>query len=93
MVKKVLDNHAPIKQKAISANNGRFVTKALRKAIMQRSKLRNKFTKERSEENLKVFKRKRNECVKLVQHEKAATFFWHTESFFRPTFVTVCNVG
>ena len=25
----------------------------------------------------------------LLQHEKAATFFWHTESFFRPTLIRV----
>ena len=75
MVKNVLDHHTPIKQRTIRAKNGPFVTKARRKAIMQRSKLRNKFNKERSEESLKVFKRERNECVKLVQHEEAATFF------------------
>ena len=43
------------------------MTKALREDIMQGSKLRNKFNKERSEENLKAFKRKRNECVKLLR--------------------------
>ena len=70
MVKKVLDNHVPIKKKTIRANNGPFMTKALRKAIMQRSKLRNKYNKERSEENLRAFKRKRNECVKLLCNVK-----------------------
>ena len=37
---------------------------------MQRSKLRSKFNKERSEENLKAFKRKRNECLKLLRKTK-----------------------
>ena len=39
----ILDKHAPIKRKYIRANNSSFMTKELRAAIMQRSKLRQKF--------------------------------------------------
>ena len=70
MVKKVLDIHTPIMQKTIRTNNVPFMTKAQRKAIMQRSTLRNKYNKEKSEENLKAFKRKRNECVKVLSKAK-----------------------
>ena len=70
MVKKVFDNHASSKQKTVRANNGPFMTKALRKAIMKLSRLRCNFNKERSEENLKAFKRKRNEFVKLLHRTK-----------------------
>ena len=41
----VLDKHAPKKLKYMRSNNCNFVTKELRKAIMDRSKLRNKFLK------------------------------------------------
>ena len=40
---KVLNKHAPMKQKYLRANQARFVTKNLRKAIMKRYRLRNKF--------------------------------------------------
>ena len=43
---KALDKHAPRKQKYIKANNSNFITKAFRKEIMHRSRLRNKFLRE-----------------------------------------------
>ena len=39
----VLDKHTPQIMKYVCSNNCNFVTKELRKAIMNRSKLRNKF--------------------------------------------------
>ena len=39
----VLNKHAPMKQKYLRANQGRFMTKNLHKAIMKHSRLRNKF--------------------------------------------------
>ena len=44
----VLDKHAPIKRKYIRANNSVFMAKEVRAAIMQRSKLRQKFLKEKT---------------------------------------------
>ena len=44
---KVLDKHASRKQKYIRANNSSYITKALQKEIMHRSRLRNKFLRER----------------------------------------------
>ena len=43
----VLDQYVPIKRKYGRANNFAFMTKELRAAITQRSKLRQKFLKER----------------------------------------------
>ena len=37
---KVLDKHAPIKKKYVRANDKPFMTRALRKAVMLRSRLR-----------------------------------------------------
>ena len=39
----VLDKHAPIKKKIVRGNEAPFMTKALRKAIMNRSKLKNRY--------------------------------------------------
>ena len=46
-----LNKHAPLKRKYLKANNSSFITNALNKAIMQRSKLRNLYLKVRSNEN------------------------------------------
>ena len=45
----VLNQHAPRKKKYVRGNNKRFMNKALSKAIMQRTKLRNKFLKDRQQ--------------------------------------------
>ena len=44
---KDLDKHTPTKQKYIRANNFNYITKALRRDIMDRSRLRNKFLRDR----------------------------------------------
>ena len=48
----ILNQFAPLKQKLIRNNNQPFTTKTLRKAIMKRSKLRNKFNEESMETHL-----------------------------------------
>ena len=51
---KVLDKHAPRKQKYIRVNNSDYITKALRKEIMHRSRLCNKFLRDREQKNLRL---------------------------------------
>lgn len=46
------------------------MNKELNKAIMTRSRLRNKYLKNKSDENETAFKKQRNKCVKLVQKSK-----------------------
>ena len=70
----VLDKHAPKKVKYIRSNNCNFMTKELRKAIMNRSKLRNKFLKTRNEESRRRFNRQRNFCVSLLRKTKRRFF-------------------
>ena len=41
----------PLRKKIVRRNNGPFMTKELRKEIMKRSKLRNKYNKNRNYEN------------------------------------------
>ena len=73
----VLDKHAPIKNKIARGNDAPFMTMELNKTIMNRSKLRNRYTKWPSRENFLAFKeqriltkrRKRATCPKLLQME------------------------
>ena len=48
---KTPDAIAPIKEKILRFNHNLFMSKALRKAILVRSKLKNKYNKNRTEEN------------------------------------------
>ena len=62
----VLNKHATMKQKYLRANQGRFMTKILHKAIMKHSRLRNKFLSDRTEMSQKEYKKQRNFCVNLL---------------------------
>ena len=44
-----MNKHAPMKQKYLKANQGRFMTKDLHKAIMKQSRLRNTFQRDTAE--------------------------------------------
>ena len=70
VVMAVLNEHAPVKKKYIRANHGPFMTKALRKENMHRTRLRNKYNNDSTEENFKAFKKQRNKCVKLLRRAK-----------------------
>ena len=47
----LLNKHPPIKKKIVRFNNNPFMSKALREAIMHRSKLKNIHNKYRAENN------------------------------------------
>ena len=65
---KVLDKHAPKKQKYIRANNSIYTTKAIRKEILHRSRLRNKFLRERTNESKIAYNKQRNICASLLSY-------------------------
>ena len=67
---RVLNFHAPFKQKYVRGNDQPFMTKSLRKAIMVRSKLKNIYNKCPTYENNRNFKKQRNHCVKLLKDSK-----------------------
>ena len=46
------------------------MTKSLRKAIMLRSKFRNRFLKEKTEESKSLYNKQRNICVSLMRKTK-----------------------
>ena len=74
IIMELLNKHAPIKFKYIRANDSPFMTKELRKAIMLRSKLRNRLNKRKTSEANHAYKRQRNICTSLLRKTKK-TFF------------------
>ena len=70
----VLDKHAPLKVKKVRGNQGPFMTKELSKAIMNKSKIRNKYQKWPSRENFLVLKEAKKFCNKLTKSVKKAYF-------------------
>ena len=70
----VLVKHAPKKMKYMRSKNCNFMAKKLRKAIINRSKLRHKFLKTRNKESKRRFNRQRNSCVNLLRKSKRGFF-------------------
>ena len=70
----ILNNHAKVKMKYIRANNAPFMTRSLTKAIMNRSRLKNRFSKNPNKENELRYKKQRNYCVNLLKREKKLYF-------------------
>ena len=70
----VLNKHAPPKKKTIRANNSPFMTKQLRKMIMNRSRCKNAYFRNKSTENWEKYRVLRNECVKLTKKVKREYF-------------------
>ena len=66
----ILNKVAPVEIKVLRFYNNAFMTKSLRKAIMLRSKLKNNFNKQRSNENPDNYKKQRNFCGKLFHQTK-----------------------
>ena len=71
---KILNKHAPAKQKVLRANDKPYMTKALRKAIMLRSSLKNKFLKYKSPDLERAFKKQKNYTNRLLKMEKKRYF-------------------
>jgi len=67
---KVLNTHAPTKQRVMRGNNQPFMNKVLSKAFMHRSKLKNLFNKNPTGINEINYKKHRNYCVSLLAREK-----------------------
>ena len=61
-----------MKRKYFHANEAPFMTKELHKAIMKRSKLRNKYLKNKNAINRNNYKVQRNYCKKTLANYKEA---------------------
>ena len=66
----VLDTRAPLKKKSLRANNSPFMTKQLRKMIMNRSRCKHSYHKNQTVGNWERYRKLRNECVKLTKKVK-----------------------
>ena len=65
----VLNKHAPLKRKLIRANHVPYMTKNLRKAIMECSLLENKYFNNSTVESMNKYKKHKNFCSKLFKKE------------------------
>ena len=70
----ILNRHAPRKRKLAQGNQMPFITKDLSKAIMKRSRLRNNFLKNKTEQNKTLYTKQRNYCVSLLKKSKKKYF-------------------
>ena len=66
----ILNLHASVKKKSLKANHAPFMTRALRKAIVKRSKLKSKYFKNQTVYNFKMYKKQKNYCSKLHKKER-----------------------
>ena len=62
-----LNEHAPMKERLIRANNAPFINKTLSKAVMHRSRLRNIYLRNPNDVNKKKY---RKYCINLFKKEK-----------------------
>ena len=74
IVMSLVNIHAPLKYKYTRANHNPFINKNLRKAIMNRSRLKNTFLKKKTTEAHNNYKRYRNLCTNLLRRSKRSYF-------------------
>ena len=70
----VLNIYVPLKEKYLRANHASFVTKELRKGIMERTRLRNIYLKQRTETIKVAYNQQINKCVSILKKLKRSYF-------------------
>ena len=65
-----LEQRAPRKKMFLRANNSPFMNKKLSKAIMARSRYKNRYTKNPTSENKMKYNKQRNICVNMLKKAK-----------------------
>ena len=70
----ILNKNAKVKKKHLRANNAPFMNKTLSRAIMKRSRLKNRFLKNPNNENELKYKKQRNYCVNVLNKAKKKYF-------------------
>ena len=68
--KDAFDIRVPIKHKYLRSNQSPFVDKKISKAIMNRSRLRNRFLRTRCNEDKEAYNKQRNYCVSFIWKTK-----------------------
>ena len=80
--RRVLDKHAPLKTKRVRGNQSPFITKELSKAVMNKSKIRSKYIKWPSRENILAVTRAKNYRNNLTRTTKKNFFQRVTKNGF-----------
>ena len=70
IVLNLLSSEAPFKKRMVRANQRIFMNKEIHKGIMVRSRLINKFFKEKTAFTREAYNKQRNYCVKLIRESK-----------------------
>ena len=68
--KAVVNKHAPLKEKIVRGNKAPFMTKQLRKAIMNRSRLKKKYRDWPSRENFTNWKNRKINVINFAEKLK-----------------------
>ena len=63
----ILNLHAPMKKRIVRANEVPYMTKTLRKAIANRSRLENRYYRDKSDESLRAYRKQKNFCSRLYK--------------------------
>ena len=66
--------HAPLKYKYVRGNQSPFMNKELRKAIMTRSRLKNRLHRIKTQETQTAYKVQRNVCTRLLRKSKRSYY-------------------
>jgi len=78
--KELVDKHAPQKEKKVRGNQAPFMTKEFSKALMTRSRLRNKYNKWKSRENYLAYQDIKKKCKTLGKKDRSDHFQKATEN-------------
>ena len=70
----LLNIYAPLKEKYLRANHASFVTKELRKAVMQKTGLRNIYLKQCTEATKVAYNQQRDKCASILKKSKRSYF-------------------
>ena len=87
----VLDKHAPLKRKYLRGNEKPHMNKALKKAIMKRSKFWNIYRKSKSSSDLSAYRKQRNLVTKMNKQAKKSHFQGAIDSETPKTFWQICK--
>ena len=63
-----------LRKKYVRANHSKFVKKVLSKPLMLKTKLRNKFLKQKTTETRSAYNKQRNICVSILRKAKRSCF-------------------
>ena len=74
IIVRLLNIYAPVRERYIRANNSPFMNKRLSKAVMTRSRLRNRYLKNPTTENKINYTKYRNYCTGLFRKEKRSYY-------------------